>query len=104
MIEIALSPIPNQSLSIRLDDHLYDIKIKQSNGCMSVTIARDNVTILDNIRAVAQFPLIPYDYLENGNFIISTENDDLPDYTQFGITQFLIYFSELELGTIRGGT
>jgi len=102
VITIQLSAIPNQSFSIRLDDHFYDITIKSTNGCMSVTIARDNIVILSNQRAVAGFPIIPYHYLESGNFIFLTQNDDLPDYTQFGITQSFVFISQSELDTFRG--
>jgi hypothetical protein len=104
MIEIPLATVPNQSFSIRLSDHFYELVIKETNGCMSVTIFRDNVLILENIRAVAGTPIIPYHYLESGNFIFSTENDDLPDYSQFGISQSLIYATQAEIGALRAGT
>lgn len=104
MIEIALATIPNQSFSLRLADNLYDITIKETNGCMSATIVRNNIVILSNTRIVAEFPIIPYLYMESGNFVITTLNGDLPDWTKFGISQTLIYISELELGTIRAGT
>lgn len=104
MIEIALVALPNQSFSLRLDSNLYNLTIKETNGCMCATIVRNNVTLLSNVRLVAQFPIIPYIYLEAGNFIISTLDDDLPDWTKFGISQTLLYVSEAELGELRAGT
>lgn len=104
MIEITLSAVPNQSFSIRLDDHLYDIRLRAAKNIMAVDIVRDGVLIETGTRAEAGFPLIPYRYQESGNFIISTENDEYPDYTKFGISQTLIYVSEAELGVIRAGT
>lgn len=104
MIEIALSAIPNQSFSIRLDDHLYDIRLRAAKNIMAVDIVRDGVLIETGIRAEAGFPLIPYQYQESGNFIIVTENDEYPDYTKFGITQTLVYVTIAELGVIRAGT
>lgn len=104
MIEIPLEAIPNQSFSIALDNRIYDFTIKSTNGVMSVSLTRDNVEIIANIRAIADFPLIPFKYLEDGNFIIQTQNGDLPEYSQFGITQRLLYFSAAELGDIRAGT
>lgn len=103
MQTIGIQAIPNQSFSVRLDNQLYDFSIKSTSGVMSVTIARNGETILSNSRCVAGVPLIPYQYLENGNFIILTSNGDYPDYTQFGITQTLVYASEEELETIRAG-
>jgi hypothetical protein len=102
MKEIPLTAIANQTLSIRLDDRLYDITIKELNNAMGVTIVRDGITIVTNALAVAGAPLIPYRYLEDGNFIIITLDDEIPYYTQFGITQSLIYASQSELEAIRG--
>jgi len=71
---------------------------------MSATVIRNNITLLSNIRLVAGMPMIPYEYLEAGNFVLTTLDDDLPDWNQFGISQSLIYVSEAELGEIRAGT
>jgi hypothetical protein len=102
MKEIPLDSIPNQSLSVVLDGDLYDLIIKETNGTMSVTIRCNNETILDNSRIVAGTPLIPFPYLERGNFMLLTLNEEYPYYTQFGITQTLIYASQTELEAIRG--
>lgn len=101
MITVTLDSIPNQSFSIRLDNKLYNITIKQSNDIMIATIIRDGILLLSGIRIVAGTPLIPYQYLESGNFMLLTTNGDLPDYTQFQITQFLVYASRVELEVIR---
>jgi|SRR6185437_311954 len=104
MLEIDLAAIPNQALSIRLDDNQYNISIIETCGCMSVTILRNNEIIIQNVRAVGGTLLIPYRYLESGNFFIDTADNELPDYTKFGITQSLVYISQAELGAIRAGT
>lgn len=104
MIEIALAVIPNQAFSIRLDNQVYDVTLKETDGVMSATIVRDGVTILSGTRVVAGTPLIPYEYLESGNFMLLTDDDDLPDYTKFGISQSLIYASQAELEALRAGT
>lgn len=102
MKQIAIEAIPNQSLSINLDDGLYNITLKSTNGCMSADIVRDGETILSGERIAAGTPLIPYRYLESGNFMLLTDDDDLPDYTKFGITQTLIYATQAELEALRG--
>lgn len=104
MRRIPLEAIPNQSFSVRLDDALYDITIKEARGIMAVTIVRDNVELVSGLRATAGTPLLPYRYQESGNFIITTENDEIPYYTQFGVTQNLIYASQEELEVLRAGT
>lgn len=115
MIDIPLSNIPNQALSIRLDNSFYEISLtavgateltapfyNKDATTIAVTIVRDGVTIVSGQRAVAWFPLIPYHYLENGNFMFVSNSDDLPDYNQFGITQSLVYASPDELTALRG--
>lgn len=109
MIQIPITNIPNQSLSIQLDGNQYDINIQScqndtvpSDGIMAFDIIRNGVAIITGTRAVAGFPLIPAKYLENGNFIVVTANDDLPDWHEFGISQYLIFASESELETLRG--
>jgi len=108
MIQIPITNIPNQSFSINLDGNQYDIRIHACGDnivpgsmVMAVDIVRNNVAIVTGMRAVPGFPLIPAKYLENGNFIFSTQNDDYPDWNQFGITQYLIFASESELQTLR---
>lgn len=99
---IPLEALANQSLSIRLDNRRYDLSFKETNGVMSVSISRDQVAILTGARIVAGTPLIPYEYLESGNFIFLTANDELPDYTKFKTTQNLVYYSAAEIEELNG--
>lgn len=101
MIEIPLSAIPNQSFSIQLDDSIYDIKIKFLINFMAIDLSRNNEVILKGIRLVPGFPVIPFKYLEQGNFILITANGEYPNYNQFGINQSLFYASQNELEAFR---
>lgn len=97
---IPLDPIPNQSLSIRLDGRRYVLTVKEIGDMMSVTIVRDNVTLIENVRAVAGFPLLPYGYMwhDAGNFIFTnTEDGVIPYYTDFGTKSQLVYSSAAEI-------
>ncbi len=102
MIEIELLAKPNQKLSIFLDDILYDITLKEAAGIIAATIERDGVAVLSGSRVVPGYPIVPYQYLESGNFVFLTDEGDYPNYEQFGITQFLVYASAAELAVIRG--
>jgi len=102
MITIDLAAIPNQTLGIRLGDDLYAITVKAARGIMCADIIRNDIPIVTGSRIVSGAPLIPYRYLESGNFVIFTENDEYPDYTKFGDSQMLEYLSAEELGVIRG--
>ena len=101
MIDVAISALPNQSLTIQIDSRLYVISIREANGVMSVSITRDGEVVVSNMRATAGTPLLPYQYQEKGNFIIITEGGALPYYEQFGITQFMLYVTPAELAAYR---
>lgn len=97
MIELDISPIPNQTISITIENNFYDITLKACNNVMSCDITRNNILIQSGIRIVSGEFLINYPYLENGNFLFITDNDDYPFYKEFGVTQFLLYFSNQEI-------
>jgi hypothetical protein len=101
---IPLDPIPNQSLSLTLDNNVYDIVVKQTSTCISMSLSINGEVILSNQRIINGTPIIDYAYLQNGNFLLLTSNEELPDYTQFGVTQFLIYASQAELEAIANGS
>lgn len=93
MKNIAIQAIPNQAFTINLDSERFDFTIKETRGCMSVSITRDDIVLVEGFRMVAGTPLIPFKYLQKGNFFLITESQDLPYYTQFGVTQQLIYLT-----------
>lgn len=101
MIDIELQPLPNQSLTIQIDGSLYQITIKETRGVMSATIIRDDVVLVSNSRVVASTPILPYQYLESGNFVLLTQNGDYPEYAQFGSSQALVYVTQAEIEELR---
>jgi hypothetical protein len=97
---VPLSSDPNQELTVRQDGFRYSLRLKSVNGVMVVDISVDGVVILFGSRVLAGTPLIPYRYLEDGNFLLLTNNEELPDYTQFGLTQTLVYLSPDEIAAL----
>lgn len=101
MLEIPLQPVPNQTFSIQLDNNTHDITIRACKTgqaqIMVFDIAINNVMVVQGQRAITDFPIIPYVYKYNGNFILITEDDDLPDWSKFQISQYLIYASNDEI-------
>lgn len=91
MNDINLAAVPNQSLSVRLDGHEYAISVLTIPGGAAVSIARDGIDLVTGARITPGLPLLPYRYQQAGNFVLTTEGEALPDYTQFGVTQFLVY-------------
>ena len=95
MIDIPLQAIANQELSIPLEDARYVITVKEASGGMVCTIQRNDVVLIQNVRLCADTPVLPYEYLQQGagNFFMSTQNQELPWWEQFGITQFMTYLT-----------
>ena len=96
---------PNQSFNFSVEGNFYTIAIKETNGVMSADLSRNNVQILSGSRIVSGYPIIPYLYLEDksGNFAITTDNENYPYYTDFGVTQYLAYLTPSEMEEIRAG-
>jgi len=102
MRTIPISPIPNQQLSVTLDGNRWVLTLKEANGVMCCDVVLNEVTLLSGQRVVAGSPIIPYRYLQtSGNFWILTENDDYPEYTQFGDGQILVYMSVADIEAIE---
>jgi hypothetical protein len=94
---LPISAIPNQQLSVILNDNQWNITLRDTNGTMSVSLTRNSEIIVLNARAVAGMRILQSRYQEEGNFAIISNNQGIPDYTQFGVTQFLVYISPDEL-------
>lgn len=105
MIVIPITNIPNQSLSIPLDDNNYEIRIHCCNdnfelgtSIMAVDIFKNDEAIVLGMRAQCGTPLLPFPYMQtDGNFIFVTSNDEYPNWRLFGVNQYLIYVSRTEL-------
>lgn len=98
---IEIDPIPNQEFSVTVDGNRWDFVIKEAVSSMICDLSLNDEVILSGLRIVSGTPIIPYEYLRrHGNFIILTENEELPYWTQFGVNQQLIYASAEELSLI----
>lgn len=103
MLEINLAPIPNQAFSVTINSIHYDLRIFLATNVMCCDLSINSVAILTSMRLVSNGFIIPYSYLENGNFLITTLNDELPYYEQFGTTQFLTYLTQAEIDGLNYG-
>ena len=104
MRKIPLQVLARQSESVMLEQSLYEIALKECNGIMSATIIRDGVTLVENRRVCAGMTLIPEGYLEEGNFVILTNDGKIPYYTSFESTDELVYLTIEEVNDIRTRT
>lgn len=103
MQQIPLQQLPNQSFSLILDSNQWAFLIKTVEGVTVISLTLNGNDIIDSALAVSGSFIIPAQYLENGagNFFFVTQNNELPYYTAFNITQSLIYISAAELTTLR---
>ena len=101
MIDVTIAAVANQELTIQLGGAMWTIALREGTGCMSASVARDNVPLISNVRITGGTPLLPYQYQELGNFIMTVEADALPYWDQFGVTQFLVYVTAEELAVYR---
>lgn len=96
MIDIILQPVPSQSFSIDIEGNSFNIAIKTAGTVIADITINNSIKIL-GVKCRPNLPIIPYGYLEAGNFFIITEAEELPDYAQFGITQQMVYLTALEM-------
>lgn len=101
MQQIPIQQLPNQSFSIILDNNTWNFLIKTADGVTVVSLTLNSVDILDSALAVSGAFIIPSLYQEAGNFFFLTQNQQLPIYTQFNVSQQLIYISAAELAVLR---
>jgi hypothetical protein len=103
MMSLPLQQVPNQSFSALLDGNQWDFVLKTVEDTTTVSLTLNGNDIMDNGRAVAGGFIIPSIYQEysSGNFFFVTQNFDLPYYTEFTVTQYLIYVSAAELAALR---
>lgn len=97
MQALPLINVANQSFDVALDAGQWTLTLREANGVMVVDVSLDGVVKLSGSPVLSGEPLIPYAYLQDGNFVFSTLNDDLPFWDQFEITQTLFYLTNEEM-------
>lgn len=96
---LALSNVADQTFTTQLDGDRYVIRVFQIPGTMACDLTKNGVVICSGQRITSGSFLIPFFAYEGkgGNFLLLTQAGDLPDYTQFGITQTLVYASYADI-------
>lgn len=95
---IPMEAVPNQELTLNIDGNRWLLRLKVAKSSMIADVYRNDVALLLGQRIAVGTPMIPYQYLQGaGNFILLVDNEELPDWKQFGITQQLLYVEPGEL-------
>lgn len=100
---IPLENTPNQEFPITLDNNLYTLGFRTIGDLTYMDLDINGTVVISGMRCPPNQPLIPYQYLEGsgGNFIFVTQLGAYPNFTEFGITQNLVYASAAELAALR---
>lgn len=103
MQQIDLAMVPNQTFTTTIDNNRYEIGIFVVGNGMACNVTRNEEQIVSGMRIVGGQFLMPYlaGQGENGNFMLVTNNYELPTWTLFGISQQLIYISFDEILAIK---
>lgn len=97
-----LKPIPNQQFKVTIGDFEYGFRFTFCREFISYDLSINGEKILDGFRIVFGQLLITYPRLErDGNFILDIPEGSQPDYTQFGVSQFLRYLNQSETDQFR---
>lgn len=99
---IEIKAIANQSIKISAGGARWEIILNDCDGFMVSSIRKDGVAITDGIRIVYGTPLLPYKYMEQGNFVLYMDSSrDRAAYQRFGIDQFLYYIDQEGIDALR---
>jgi hypothetical protein len=98
---LPLEAIPNQSFFVRLEDVRYFVELKEAGGMMTATIDRAGVRLVTGVRCAAGTPLLPYRYLEAGNFVFVADPGVIPYFTDFDSSCQLVYLTAAEVADAR---
>ena len=99
---ITLEATPNQEFVVTLGGYNYRIRIFSIDSAMAYDLSIDDEIIIQGFKFVNEVLMLPYEYQElNGNLLLIVPDDELPDYQNFGSTQFLAYLSADETVTYR---
>ena len=99
---ITIDAIPSQSFTVTLGGNNYEIKIYSIDGHMSYDLSINSVQIIAGFKMVNDVLLLAYVHQEvSGNILLQIAEDEIPDYTRFGLSQFLYYLTEDETTAYR---
>lgn len=105
MRQIPLQPVPNQSLSFTQDENRWEVTIKQAATSMIADVTINDVRVISGVRIPGDDFILPYTYMGvlQGNLMLTTQQELLPDWELFGQTQQLFYWTPDEMKALADG-
>lgn len=105
MRQIPLQSVPNQSLSFTQDENRWEVTIKQAAASMIADVTINDVRVISGVRIPGDDFILPYTYMGvlQGNLMLTTQQELLPDWELFGQTQQLFYWTPDEMKALANG-
>lgn len=99
---INIEPVPNQSFTVNIGSHRYDIALKYpEDGFMLYDLYIDEDAVQLGQRVTQGMMFMPYRYQAvDGNFMLYIPEGEQPDYNQFGDSQLLYYLTSDEADSV----
>lgn len=93
---VPLADVPSQAFTVTLEQERWSFRFVTAGGMLVADVARDGVLLLTGTRVLAGEPIIPYRYLQTGNFLFLDSREQIPT-TQSP----LAYLSAAEIAAIE---
>ena len=105
MRQIPLQPVPNQSLSFTQNENRWEVTIKQAVTSMIADVTINDVRVISGVRIPGDGFILPYTSMGvlQGNLMLTTQQEFLPDWELFGQTQQLFYWTPDEIKALADG-
>ena len=105
MRQIPLQSVPNQSLSFTQDENRWEVTIKKAATSMIADVTINDVRVISGVRIPGDDFILPYTYMGvmQGNLMLTTQQELLPDWNLFGQTQQLFYWTPDEMKALANG-
>lgn len=102
MTQYTLNTLPNQTIKISEEEHLYEISLRTFNDMLYASVSVDGEQVCYGVRCIPYGFLIPYRCGEKGgNFLFSAREDSYPSYKDYETTCFLYYMTKQEIADMR---
>lgn len=99
---IPLQNIPNQAFSVVLNGVDYRVALRTIQGMTFMSVWVGGEVLFYNQLCTPNNWVNVYDYISvNGKFYFRCLEEEYPTYTQFGITQSLIFYNAEEVEEIK---
>ena len=99
MLQIPISAVPSQSLSVQLAGQQCQISVYQKSTGVFMDLSANGVPIVSAMLCLDRVKLVRHPYLEfiGDLAFVDTQGAQDPDYTGFGARYLLIYLEASDL-------